>query len=194
MRRVACALVLALSAPALPHRLDEYLQLTALSLSKGKVGAKMILTPGVAVARRIVALIDANRDGTISEKEKQTYAHRVLGDVSLTVDGVRLKPRLVSYRFPRTAEMVKGVGEIDLNLSAPVRGGAGEHRLRFENRHQKAVAAYLVECYAPDDPDLRVVAQNRSVEQERYELRYRQSGSRPILGRTLAFRSSSTRP
>ena len=191
MRRVACAAVLALSAPALSHRLDEYLQLTAISVSNGRVGARMMLTPGVAVAKRVVALIDANGDGVLSDKEKRAYAARVLKDVSLTVDGTILKPRVLDFRFPSVAAMRKGLGEIDLDLEAPVPGGVGNHRLAFENRHQKAIAAYLVECFTPDDPSLRVTGQRRSREQERYELDYRQSGPASKIGRTFPSRKAS---
>lgn len=168
-------MALALSAPALPHRLDEYLQLTALSVAKGRVEAKMFLTPGVAVAKRVVALIDANGDGALSPGEKRAYAARVMGDVSLSVDGVRLKPRVAATRFPSVAAMRQGTGEIEIDLSALASRSAGAHRLLFENRHQRSIAAYLVECFVPDDPGLRIVAQSRSREQERYELRYAQA-------------------
>ena len=191
MRRVACAAVLALSAPALPHRLDEYLQLTALTVTKGRIEAKMILTPGVAVAKRVVTLIDTDRDGILSEREKEAYAARVLRDVSLSVDGKALRLRVVATRFPSIAAMSKGVGEIDLDLAAPTSGRSGDHRLRFENRHQKPLAAYLVECFAPDDPGLRVLGQSRSREQERYELAYRQSAPSGAPGRTFPARTAS---
>ena len=180
MRRVASALVLAIVARAGAHRLDEYLQLTAISVEKHHVRALMILTPGVAVAKRVIALIDANGDGILSEAERRGYAARVLRDVSIVVDGVRLVPRLVAARFPKVAEMRRGTGEIDLDLDAPVAGGTGNHRLVFENRHQRSIAAYLVECFVPSDPGLRVVSQSRSAEQARYEMRYAQAA---VVGR-----------
>ncbi len=60
----------------------------------------MRLIPGVAVSSIVLASIDTNADGVISETEQRAYAKRVLGDVSLTVDGNRLSLRLVFSGVP----------------------------------------------------------------------------------------------
>ena len=44
----------------------------------------MRLIPGVAVFSFVLASIDTNGDGVISEAEQRAYAERVLRDVSLT--------------------------------------------------------------------------------------------------------------
>ena len=191
MRRVACAAVLALSAPALPHRLDEYLQLTALSVGPRGVHATLYLTPGVAVAKRVIALMDANGDGVLSAREQKAYATRVAGDLSLSVDGKARAFQLAAFRFPAVGAMRKGEGEIRLDFDAPVLTESGRHALAFENRHQRPIAAYLVECLVPDDPGLRVVAQSRSREQERYRLEYVRAPATPVSG-TRATTSAST--
>ena len=190
MRRVACALVLALSAPALPHRLDEYLQLTALSVGPKGVHATLYLTPGVAVAKRVVALIDVNGDGVLTVPEQKAYATRVTGDLSLSVDGKARTFRLAAFRFPSVGAMRKGEGEIRLDFDVPVPTKSGRHALAFENRHQYPIAAYLVECLAPDDPSLRVVAQSRSREQERYRLEYERTPATSTARRAARIESS----
>ena len=63
---------------------------------------RFALTPGVAVFPIVLASIDTNADGVISETEQRAYAERVLRDLSLTIDGDRLTPRLVSINFQRS--------------------------------------------------------------------------------------------
>src|SRR5918911_254751 len=102
---VAGAILLLAAAPASAHRLDEYLQATTMSVEKDRVQAQLRLTPGVAVFRRVLATIDTDADGVISEAEQQAYAQRVLGDLSLAIDGNHLRLQLVSATFPGIEEM-----------------------------------------------------------------------------------------
>src|SRR6185503_8540723 len=103
MRRAAASLILlSLGSPASAHRLDEYLQATTISLEKNRVQAQIRLTPGVAVFSFVMATIDTNRDGVISAREQAAYSERVLRDLSLAVDGDRLKLHLISTNFPET--------------------------------------------------------------------------------------------
>jgi hypothetical protein len=162
--------------PALAHRLDEYLQGTILSVEKGRMQAQITLTPGVAVYRIVLAQIDADADGVISKTEQQVYAGRVLRDLSLTLDGHRLTPRLVSVEFPAIEEMKEGSGEIRIEFNADLPRSGPNRRLTIENHHQSRIAAYQVNCLVSRDPDIRIVAQNRNYSQSRYELDYVQSG------------------
>ena len=106
-------IVVSLGMPASAHRVDEYLQATLISLDSNKdkdqVEAFLRLTPGIAVSSQVLASIDTDGDGVISEIEKRAYAERVLADLSLTVDGHRLTPRLVSMDFPEVEQMKEGL-------------------------------------------------------------------------------------
>jgi hypothetical protein len=164
-------------APASAHRLDEYLQATLLSVEKDRVQASMRLTPGVAVSAFVLASIDTNTDGVISESERKAYAERVLRDVSLKIDGQLLKPQLISVEFPPVEEMKAGLGEIHIEFSADLPRSARDRKLIFENHHQSRISAYLVNCLAPRDPDIRIVAQNRNEQQSFYQLDYTESGA-----------------
>src|SRR5947209_15629002 len=101
----AIAILVSLAVHGFAHRLDEYLQATMISVEKHRVQAFMRLVPGVAVLPAVLASIDTNADGVISETECRAYAERVLHDLSLSVDGNRLSPRLGSVTFPSLAEM-----------------------------------------------------------------------------------------
>jgi hypothetical protein len=184
MRSVAAAVVLlSLGGFAFAHRLDEYLQATILSVEKNRVQGSMRLIPGVAVSSIVIASIDADGDGFISEAEGRAYAERVLGDLSLTIDGNHLKPRLVSVNFPRIEEMKEGMGEIQIEFIADLPRGAPNRKLVLENHHQNRMAAYLVNCLVPQDQDIQVIAQNRNEDQSFYELDYAVAG----VGSEAAF-------
>lgn len=160
------------------HRLDEYLQATTISVEKDRVQAQIRLTPGVAVFAIVLASIDTDADGVISEAEQQAYARRVLRDLAMTIDGERARLRLMSTKFPKTEEMKEGRGEIQLEFDADVPYSGTNRRLIFENHHQNRIAAYLVNCLVPRDPDIRVIGQNRNYEQSFYRLDYEQAGVR----------------
>lgn len=174
----AGAILLLVGTPAYAHRLDEYLQATTISVEKDRVQAQIRLTPGVAVFPLVLANIDTDADGVISETEQRAYAERVLGDLSLTIDGDRMQLRLVSLKFAKIEEMKEGRGEIQLEFDADVSSGGPNRRLIFENRHQSGIAAYLVNCLVPRDPGIRITAQNRNYQQSLYQVDYMQDDVR----------------
>ncbi len=188
MTRLSCAAALLawLAVPALAHRLDEYLQATLISVEPDRLQASMRLVPGVAVSAFVIASIDTNGDGILSDAERRAYAGRVLNDLSLSIDGHHLQPRLISVDASGTGEMKDGMGELRIEFSADLpRGNGPAHRLVFENRHQSPIAAYLVNCLVPRDKTIQIAAQNRNQNQSYYQLDYVQasagSGPRPSL-------------
>jgi len=180
MTTLRTALILLLvGMPALGHRLDEYLQAALLSVEKDRIHTELHLTPGVAVLPVVLGSIDSDANEIISDAEQRAYAERVLHDLSLSIDGDRLRLRLVSMRFPKVDEMKQGLGEIQLAFDADVPRGGPDRRLVFENHHQTAIATYLVNSLVPQDPDIRITAQSRDYLQSCYELNYQQAGGRP---------------
>jgi HupE / UreJ protein len=179
------AIFLALAAGTLAHRLDEYLQATILSVEQDHVLASMRLIPGVAVSSRVLASIDTNGDGIISLSEQHTYAERVLRDLSITVDGKSVSPTLVSQRFPAIQEIKEGIGEIQIDFTVDLPPGGSQRRIVFENHHQNAISAYLVNCLVPSDPNIRILAQSRNETQSFYQLDYAQPGraSKPVFSK-----------
>ncbi|MEP7353247.1 MAG: hypothetical protein ABI824_08460, partial [Acidobacteriota bacterium] len=110
---------LALAAPpTFAHRLDEYLQGTTISIESNRLHAEMTLTPGVAVFPRLIASMDTNADGAISDQEQRAYADAVLGDLTLSIDGRCVMPQLRSARFPSIADMREGRGEVHVDFDA----------------------------------------------------------------------------
>ena len=184
-----CALLLVLGTPASAHRLDEYLQAATISVERDRVQVEMRLTPGVAVFGKVFANIDTNADGVLSASEQRAYVEQVQGDLSVTLDGKHLQLRAVSWKYAQVAEMKEGRGDIQLEFSAEAPRGDRNRRLVFENHHQSRIAAYLVNCLVPVDPNIQVTAQHRNYQQSVYELDYVQIGE-PSTSRALARNSS----
>ncbi len=173
------AILLFAATPAHAHRLDEYLQASTLSIEKDHVTVQMRLTPGVQVSSAVLAGIDTNGDGVISPAEQRAYAERVIDDLSLTVDGTHLQPRLVSSTFPGIEDIKEGLGDILFTLEAPLPDGGQVRKLTFENHHLPTLSVYLVNVLIPNNPDIRITAQNRNYAQSFYELDYTQADSAP---------------
>ena len=171
-------LFLSVAAPALAHRLDEYLQATTFLVDGDHLEVQMRFTPGVEVFDRVLAAIDVNGDGVISEAEQQAYVKQVNRDLSLKIDGHPLQVQLVSSTFPKLEEMKEGLGEILLNFGAVLPQGGFNRRLTFENHHLNAISVYLVNCLVPSDPNIHVIGQNRNYDQSIYQLDYSQTGAR----------------
>ena len=182
------AMIVVSATSAFAHRLDEYLQATTIAVEKDRVRTELRLTPGVEVFPAILAAIDKDRNGVFSPAEQRAYATRVQRDLSLSVDGDRLRLRLVASTFPTIQEMAHGLGAIVLAFESDVSGDSGERKLVFENRHMRGIAVYLVNGLVPTDPDIRPGSQRRNRQQSHYELDYLQAGPEPA---TLATAQSS---
>jgi hypothetical protein len=166
-----CACAIRITAPA--HVLDQYLQVAQIALAPGGARVELRLTPGVQVADRIFALIDADGDGHISSAEEQAYARRVLQDVALEVDGRRAPLALTGVQFPSRREMNEGVGAIRLGLAAEAAlGAAGEHQLSFRNDHLPELGVYLVNALVPATSEIKISGQARDPLQREMRLNF----------------------
>jgi hypothetical protein len=179
MRAIAvgtAALVLSAATPAFAHRTDEYLQATTVAVEKDHVALQLRLQPGIEVFPTVLALIDTNRDSTVTAAELGAYAERVASELSLSVDGARLSLRPVTWRMEALEALKDGRGTIELSFDAAVPRAGGDRKLVFENHHQRAIAEYLVNALVPRDSAIRLGAQQRSYDQSIYRLDYAQSG------------------
>lgn len=172
MKHDAVLILAALASTSFAHQLDEYIQAATFSIEKNRLSATMRLIPGEKVCRQVLRLIDTDRDQSISPIEQHAYALRLLRDVSITIDGKHVHPRLGRTSFPALKLMQEGIGEIRLTFSTALRLSPGTHRFAFVNRHQPRIAAYMANCLMPDDPSIKVTTQGRSHDQSRYEVRF----------------------
>lgn len=173
MRALLAVAVLAglIASPAAAHRIDEYVEGTLVGVAADRVVLDLQLTPGQEVAPAVLALVDPDRDGVISDNEGAAYAETVMGDLWLAIDGEQRELRLVAWSFPPAAAMREGIGYMTLRLEADIPSGADTtHSLAFQNRHQPEIGVYMVNALAPSDPGVAILSQERNADQSLYQM------------------------
>ena len=165
--------MLSVATPSVAHRLNEYLQATTIGLEGERLSVQLRLTPGVDIVRNVIADIDVDADGVLSEPECQAYAERVRLDVRLSVDNRSQPLRLVSSAFEPIDRMLSGQGEIVLLFDADKPRGAGPHTVSFVNHHWPAAAAYLVNVLQPGGGGVHIDGQHRTYDQSEYRVDFR---------------------
>lgn len=189
LHRAACAVMAAVWAvsvvPTSAHRLDEYLQASRLAIGVSTIALEIDLTPGVAVAERVFAEIDSDRDGKISGPEEDRYARRVVDSLVLSVDGHRVDLSLSSRLFPSRSDMNLGTGAIRLTATAPAAVTAGVHQASFINGFAPDLSVYMANTLVPSDDRVRIGGLNRDTQQRSMTVEYRVGW--PILARPLGW-------
>jgi hypothetical protein len=169
----AALMIAAGAARVSAHRLDEYLQAALVAIDPGRVQVELDLTPGVAVAGRVLSEIDRDRDGSVSADEAQAYTTRVLGGIALDVDGIPLAARAVDYAFPSTDSIRKGEGTIRIHLAAVLPHlTPGAHRLTYRNGARIGPAVYLANALVPATDRVAIENQRRDADQRALEVDY----------------------
>jgi nickel/cobalt transporter (NicO) family protein len=165
--------LLALPSAVFAHRQDECLQATLVDIEPGEIRLDINLTPGVAVAGQVLALIDRDRDGVISTDEAAAYAARVKGDLIVRLDGRDVELKLSALNFPEPADLRTGWGIIQVEYYVtPAMLAAGLHKLTFENRHLPAASVYLLNAARPDSAAVDITAQKRNENQSEGEIAF----------------------
>jgi hypothetical protein len=169
----ALTIALAGAARVSAHRLDEYLQAALVAIDPGRVQVELDLTPGVAVADRVLSEIDRDRDGSISPDEAQAYTARVLNGIALDVDGIPLAARAVDHAFPPPDSIRKGEGTIRIRLAAVLPHlSSGAHRLRYRNGVRVESGVYLANALVPATDRVAIENQRRNADQRTLEVDY----------------------
>jgi hypothetical protein len=169
---VATLVLLALPSAACAHRLDEYLQATLVAIEPGGIELSIHLTPGIEVADEVLARIDWNRDGGISESEVSTYSELFRRDLALRLDGTRVELATVAAVLPAPAELRTGEGIIELTLAAPLALAPGRHLLVLENRHHTSIGVFLFNAAVPASPSIAIARQKRNDDQSIGEIEF----------------------
>jgi hypothetical protein len=176
--RTLCRLALLLALLALPsavfaHRDDQYLQATLVAIEPSGLRLQINLTPGVAVAEQVLAEIDRDRDGAISQNEAAAYAELIKRDLALRIDGRTLELKLSASEFVEPADLYTGSGTIQMEFSAIFGSlAAGPHKLTLENRHLTAISVYLINAAQPRFATVQITRQKRNENQSSGEIEF----------------------
>jgi len=142
-------------------------------MSTNRIDLSIDLTPGVAVADQVLAVIDQDRNGQISGDECTAYAESVLKDICVGLDGKVLAPSLAAASFPAPHEVKEGTGVIRIKATATAgRLSVGTHALSLTNAHLPAISVYLVNAMVPKDHAIKITKQTRDELQKNYHLEF----------------------
>jgi len=178
--RLLGGLLLLLASAAWAHRLDEYLQATRVAVSTNRIELSLNLTPGVALVDQVLAVIDKDRDGQISDVEVSAYAQLVLKDIRVGLDEKPLVLKVENSSFPALKEVKEGLGVIRIKASAAVHSlAAGRHTISLTNVHLPAISVYLVNALVPEDRRIKITQQTRDELQKNYRLEFMVSSTPP---------------
>ena len=196
--------LLSLPSDAFAHRDDEYLQATLVVIEPGEFRLQINLTPGIAVAEQVIALLDRNRDGVISTKEAAAYTELLKRDLTVRLDGRNSELKLTASEFVPPAELRTGSGIIQIEFSAsfgPL--AAGSHSLTLENRHLTRISVYLINASQPRFATIQITRQKRNDTQSAGEIGFTfhpfrpkvaESGARSVSGRCENSRTNFSLP
>ena len=186
---VVVAAVFSAATQMSAHRLDELLQAARIGIAGDRVDLELDLTPGAAVADRLIADIDRDGDGSFSTKEQRAFIDRVIAEIKLTADGGALPLRSQTFTFPAPAAFRNGDGIIAIRATAPLAANfQGEHRLAFDNAYRRDISVYLANALVPETDRIAVTAQHRDAIQSHltiaYEVREQQQATLPYASLT----------
>ncbi len=166
---------LTLSPPlAVAHPLDEFYQVTYITVAPQRLTFKIELYPGVLVAPQLLLSLDPNRDDQISDSEAETYVQQFINDLTVEVDNQTPSLAAVNLDFPAVLEIRAGQAIIrfDLVVDLPT-DSPGDHHLFYQNNYRPGTSVYVINMLV-DPPDaVRIVAQERDVQQTSLDLQYR---------------------
>ncbi len=181
-----------LTPSALAHRTDEYLHAAFVGIRPAEVELYLSLTPGASVAAAVLAEMDTDHDGRISEAEQRTYAEFILSRLRLDLDETPKQPRLNSIRFPEMAALQDGTGVVELRATlstAPF--SAGSHHLRLRNQHTNHTTVYLANALQPETREIEILRQTRDLTQSDLLIQF---AAHPLQSGPVVARSKSKHP
>ena len=145
------------------------LLVSVIALESRDLTITLSMTPGHDIADRIIALIDGDRDGTLSESEMGAYADTVVSDLSLVIDGKGIPMTIDSVGMPSVPALKDGTEAMVIRLSAPIPRKPGRHEVEYRNGHLSEIAKRLVNTKVPP-PSMSIDSQDRSPDQSFYRL------------------------
>lgn len=174
------------------HVLDEYLQSTLVVIEPDDIRLKINLTPGVEIADKVLNQIDRNGDGAISSDESAAYAKMLKRDLTARLDGREAQLKLTASNIPELSGLRTGHGIIQMEFSiAPSSFSGGNHQLTFENRHFDSLGVYLFNAARPQTTSIRIVKQDRNVNQSRGEIEFAYAAPSSLSFRTTGILASA---
>lgn len=148
------ALSLVFPFAVLAHPVNEYVQASYLTLTEDQILIDVNLTAGVLIGDAILADIDVDDDGIISDSEQIEYAEMVASELYLEADGQALTITLSDVEYPTITNLKGGEDAIRLHLTAPLPSiNVGDYQMVYENNFapESYDNVYLVNAFVQAD-------------------------------------------
>jgi ABC-type nickel/cobalt efflux system permease component RcnA len=163
------------------HPLDEYYQVTYITVAPNRINLSVELYPSVLIAPQLLALIDANQDDRFSEVERQAYVDLFSHDVSAEIDGVPVDLQATEIEFPSALDLRSGGGVIRFKLHTDLPADhRGDHQFFYQNNHMPDIGVYLVNALSDAPSSVRITNQDRDVLQSSVSLDYAIAAGTPL--------------
>lgn len=149
---ILAALLAALAGPAAAHP-HAYVDQQAL-LSVGPDGAevRLVIVPSAAEGPAILAHLDGDGDGFVSDAEAEAFGAEVLAETELRVDGEPLPLILADAKVADPAAVAAGIGAIEVTAEASFGSlGPGAHRVDFAVSHGSFSHGWFVQPFLGRD-------------------------------------------
>ena len=166
---------------AAAHPLDEYYQVTTITISPNRVSLALELYPAVLIGPQLLSLMDADQDEQLSEVEQRAYLTFFQRDLTFVVDGQSQPLTLANVRFPTFLDIRSGGSIIKFELYADLPAEhRGDHQLYYENHHLSDIAVYVIQPQT-DLPDwVQILDFERDVLQQSIRVNYAIDPAAPV--------------
>lgn len=163
------------------HPLDEYYQVTYITVAPNRINLSIELYPSVLIAPQLLSVIDANQDDQLTPAEQQVYADKFLNDVIFEIDGEAVPLKSTNLNFPSVLDITGGAGVIHFTLYADLPAEhRGAHRFFYQNNHQPDIGVYLVNALSDDPAWVQITQQDKDVFQSSIHLEYTIDAKAPV--------------
>lgn len=170
------------------HPLDEFYQVTYVTMAANRITLQIEQYTGVLIAPQVLKLIDTNRDDLISQAESQAYVNLFLKDITFEIDGRRTPLMPTDLDFSTPLDLRAGVGVIRFSLYTdlpPDHGGS--HQFYYKNNFLPEISVYLVNAISDATRWVNITKQEHDVFQSSLRLSYTIKPGAPIdIGVTAA--------
>lgn len=139
-------LTLAGTAEAHPHSYVD--QQAMISVGLDAVVLTVRIVPSFEDGAAIFALIDADGNGVVSDREAAVFGAAVVKRAELEIDGRRFALRAATSTVPSKDRVSTGFGMIEVEAVAPIALGSGsDHRLAFSIGYQEFAHDWLIQPF-----------------------------------------------
>lgn len=174
-------LLLLFPSATVAHPLDEFYQVTYITIVPNRITLQIELYTGVLIAPKILGMIDTNQDDRISEAESQAYVDLFLKDIIFEIDGQSFPLSTSNLEFPTPLDLKAGVGVVRFSLYTNLPPDhRGSHYFFYKNNHQPNISVYLVNTLGDAARWVKISKQDKDIFQASVRAEYTINPDAPI--------------